>query len=737
MNGENSTELIVFTEALEVSPEKREAFLAQACFGDAALRHKVEELLAYHGDLGNFLEDAPSGLAGPSQPAPAVGEKPGDRIGPYKLLQQIGEGGCGAVFMAEQCEPVRRLVALKIIKPGMDSKTVIARFEAERQALALMDHPNIAKVFDAGANATGRPYFAMELVRGAKITDYCDQQSLSTPQRLELFIQVCAAVQHAHQKGIIHRDIKPSNILVSTSEDGKATPKVIDFGIAKAITGLQLTDKTVFTAFEMFIGTPAYMSPEQADLSSVDADTRTDIYSLGVLLYELLTGTTPFDTQELLRSGLDELRRVIRTEDPVRPSTRLSAMTAPDLTTLSQRRGSEPPRLIREMRGDLDWIVMKAMEKDRTRRYPTANSLAVDVEHFLKKETVAARPPSAVYKLRKLVLRNKLAFAAAAAIFLLLTVALAAAARLAVQGRRAMKMLDAERLESDADDLFRDNKRAEAFAALRQAIAIRRRYFNSEPPGAHALEYIISGITREPGKLGEAEGLLDEIVTPALWDRPECADVIAMRAEIYARDGKWAAAAPDAIAAAKLRADSPYRYHMLAPLLAATTNLSAYQEACSNIVARFAGTTDINVAHQMAKDCLILPQANVDLNAVAALSNVAVTKGKGHGPEYLYDACEALAQYRLGHYGDAVKWAQQSATVPFPYSQAEAYAVLAMARFKLGDLSAARKALDQCNQVVRAGLPHPGQEIGQDWRDWIVVHALQSEAGTLIKPAGL
>src|SRR5713226_8864611 len=268
----------------------------------------------------------------------------------------------------------------------MDTKSVIARFEAERQALALMNHPNIAKVFDAGATEAGRPYFVMELVRGVKITEYCNQHSLTTEDRLRLFVQVCQAVQHAHQRGIIHRDIKPSNILVTQSLEGVPMPMVIDFGVAKATTDQRLTDNTVFTAFEMLIGTPAYMSPEQATLSSVDVDTRTDIYSLGVLLYELLTGSTPFDTGELLKAGLDEVRRVIREQEPITPSMRLTRMTEADLTTVAQHRQSEPPRLIHAIRGDLDWIVMKAMEKDRTRRYKTANGLALDVQRFLADE---------------------------------------------------------------------------------------------------------------------------------------------------------------------------------------------------------------------------------------------------------------------------------------------------------------------------------------------------------------
>src|SRR5436190_768907 len=317
----------LFVRAREIPPEARQQFLAGACEGDHDLRRQVEELLLEQESVGTFLETPASSdplfLARAGSGEVAVTEKAGDRIGRYKLLEQIGEGGCGVVYMAEQEEPVRRRIALKVIKLGMDTKTVIARFEAERQALAMMDHPNIAKVLEAGATETGRPFFVMELVRGVKITDYCDEAKLSTGERLDLFIQVCSAIQHAHQKGIIHRDLKPSNILV-TVNDGVPVPKVIDFGIAKATTGQQLTDKTLFTAYEQFIGTPAYMSPEQAVMTSLDIDTRSDIYSLGVLLYELLTGKTPFDAKELLAAGLDEMRRTIREVEPVKPSTRLT-----------------------------------------------------------------------------------------------------------------------------------------------------------------------------------------------------------------------------------------------------------------------------------------------------------------------------------------------------------------------------------------------------------------------------
>ncbi len=434
-----SPEQAVFTEALQhAAPEARAAYLDGVCGTGTALRGRVEALLCAAKNAGDFLEQPAAGLSGDADLASLVSElseKPGDRIGRYKLLEKIGEGGCGVVYMAEQEEPVRRRVALKVIKLGMDSSSVIARFEAERQALALMDHPNIAKVFDGGATQTGRPYFVMELVRGVRITEFCDEARLSTRARLRLFVQVCQAVQHAHQKGVIHRDLKPSNILV-TVNDGAPVPKVIDFGIAKA-TGQRLTDKTLFTHFHAFIGTPAYMSPEQAEMSSVDIDTRSDIYSLGVLLYELLTGKTPFDGEELLRSGLDEMRRIIRETEPPRPSTRLTNLAAADLRRLKSRETTQEEigassrrlvhikELVNLLRGDLDWIVMKCLEKDRTRRYDTANALAADIQRHLTNEPVIARPPSAAYLFQKAFRRNKLMFTAVSAVVLALLFGLA------------------------------------------------------------------------------------------------------------------------------------------------------------------------------------------------------------------------------------------------------------------------------------------------------------------------
>ncbi len=436
-------EKALFEQALDLaSSAERLAFLHGACGEDGALLARVQALLQAHEADEGFLPEQPTG---PVSFVP-VSEKPGDRIGRYKLRERIGEGGCGVVYVAEQEEPVRRKVALKVIKLGMDTRNVVARFQAERQALALMDHPNIAQVHDAGATETGRPYFVMELVRGIKITDYCDQQRLSTRERLELFIKVCQAVQHAHQKGVIHRDLKPSNILV-TVNDGVPVPKVIDFGIAKATTG-RLTDLTVYTDLHQFIGTPAYMSPEQATMTSLDIDTRSDIYSLGVLLYELLTSHTPFDTKELMALDADALRRTIREKEPMRPSTRLSTMLEGELTTTAKQRASAPPGLIYQVRGDLDWIVMKCLEKDRTRRYETANGLARDIERHLDNEPVVARPPSALYRLQKAVQRNKAAFGTVVAIAAVLILGAVASMSEAIRATRAEHAAQTEAAKS-------------------------------------------------------------------------------------------------------------------------------------------------------------------------------------------------------------------------------------------------------------------------------------------------
>ena len=395
---------VILTEALEKETEtERKAYLDEVCRTDVNLRAEVESLLRSHDNAGEFLEESPFGPNITLDESP-LSEGPGTVIGRYKLLEKIGEGGMAVVYMAEQTEPIRRKIALKIIKLGMDTKSVIARFEAERQALAMMDHPNIARVLDAGATETGRPYFVMELVTGVSITEYCDKNNLSTKERLALFIQVCNAVQHAHQKSIIHRDIKPTNLMV-TLHDGVPVPKVIDFGIAKAINQ-KLTEKTLFTRYAHIIGTPAYMSPEQADLSDFDVDTRSDIYSLGVLLYELLTGTTPFSEEELRKAGYLEMQRIIREQEPTKPSTKLSTL-GDTLTDIAKYRACTPDLLTKAIRGDLDWIVMKTLEKVRDRRYDNASALALDVQRHLDNQPILARAPSTVYRLNRLLQRHR------------------------------------------------------------------------------------------------------------------------------------------------------------------------------------------------------------------------------------------------------------------------------------------------------------------------------------------
>ena len=401
----------IFAQALEItSAAERAAFLDRVCGHDQALRTEVEALLRAQersGDLLDLPENVPVTTDLPAR------EGRGTVIGPYKLLEPIGEGGMGTVWMAEQTDPIQRRVAVKVVKEGMDSRQVLARFEAERQALALMEHPHIAKVLDAGKTPSGRPYFVMELVKGKPITNYCDEKRLGVRERLVLFGDVCRAVQHAHQKGIIHRDLKPSNVLVAPY-DGKPVVKVIDFGVAKA-TGQRLTDKTLFTSFGALVGTPEYMSPEQAEVNNQDIDTRSDIYSLGVLLYELLTGSTPLTRKRIKEVALLEVLRVIREEEPPRPSTRLSE-SKDSLPSISAQRQTEPAKLTKLVRGELDWIVMKALEKDRNRRYETANGFALDVERYLADEPVLACPPSAWYRLRKLARRNRAVLATASVV---------------------------------------------------------------------------------------------------------------------------------------------------------------------------------------------------------------------------------------------------------------------------------------------------------------------------------
>jgi serine/threonine protein kinase/WD40 repeat protein len=460
MKTADQREEVLFAEVLKrPCGSAREAFLDVVCLGDLSLRARLEALIQAHERSDSSCNPELKSTDVQTLVLPPE-ECPETQIGHYKLLEKIGEGGFGVVYVAEQREPVKRRVALKIIKLGMDTRQVVARFEAERQALAMMDHPNIAKVLDAGATETGRPFFVMELVKGIPITHYCEQEKTDTTERLNLFIQICHAIQHAHQKGIIHRDIKPSNILV-TLHDGVPVPKVIDFGIAKA-TQAELTEKTVYTQFQQFIGTPAYMSPEQAEMSGLDIDTRADIYSLGVLLYELLTGCTPFDAKELMQSGLDEMRKIIRQREPVRPSTRLRQ-------TASLQASSAPlSNSTSTLSTDLDWIVMKCLEKDRTRRYETANGLAMDLDRHLHHEPVAARPPSATYRIQKFVQRNKVVVVAAGAVALVLVLGVLASAWQAVRATTEAARAD-QNAQQAALSAYQAEQARQKEAQLRQA----------------------------------------------------------------------------------------------------------------------------------------------------------------------------------------------------------------------------------------------------------------------------
>jgi serine/threonine protein kinase/Tfp pilus assembly protein PilF len=501
----------IFAEAVQRAVPEREAFLDAACGDDAALRGRLEALLGAHDHPDPFL-DALGPEVIPTTDRSDVGEQPGAVIGPYRLMEQIGEGGFGLVFVAEQTHPVRRKVALKVLKAGMDTRQVVARFEAERQALALMDHPNIARVFDGGHTgvgnrgsgvsqtgadsiqtpaacllgpAPGRPYFVMELVKGAPITQFCDETRLTPRQRLELFVDLCAAVQHAHQKGVIHRDLKPGNVLI-TSHDGTPVVKVIDFGVAKAI-GQPLTDKTIYTRLAQFVGTPLYMSPEQAGQSGLDVDTRSDIYSLGVMLYELLTGTTPFDQERFQTAGYDEVRRILLEEEPARPSTRISTL-GKAATTVSANRQTDPKRLRQLCRGEPDWIVMKCLEKDRNRRYETASALVQDIERYLRDEPVQACPPSVSYRLRKFVRRNRfgLALTGLVLFFLMLLGSGAGWAWRDRAARAAEQEIRLQRAVDRAESLQREGKRGEALAALGSARLLAR----EAGPARHVAERI-------------------------------------------------------------------------------------------------------------------------------------------------------------------------------------------------------------------------------------------------------
>ncbi|HTA31651.1 MAG TPA: serine/threonine-protein kinase [Candidatus Cybelea sp.] len=758
----------VFTTALDLPPDGRPAYLTEACKEDLPLRQKVEDLLRAHEAPVSFLPEQPASASIPSATFP-ITEKEGDFVGPYKLIEKIGEGGFGVVYVAEQVEPIRRRVAIKIIKLGMDTRQVVARFQAERQALAMMDHPNIAKVLDAGAMQSGRPYFVMELVEGVKITEFCNNAKLSVRQRLDLFIEICETVQHAHQKGIIHRDLKPSNILVSLQE-GRPVPKVIDFGIAKATQG-QLTDKTVLTGFEQFMGTPSYMSPEQAQLGGKDIDTRSDIYSLGVLLFELLTGRTPFDQEQLLQRGLDEVRRIIREQEPPRPSVALIAMPPAELIAMAANRQTERGKLIHSVRGDLDWIVMRCLEKERERRYETANGLAMDIQRHLAQEPVLASPPGTVYRLRKLVRRNKGTFVAVAAVTAALliggVVSVWQAVRATSAGRQAKVEAQENRLANELlgdsfvelarvsflngneqrvntildqinDRIERgnlaDQPEAKAYAdSIMGRIYLRLEDFEK----AKAMEEMALDLRRQSpvinkreladshlflaealqwsGDTGGAKTNYDAALKldPTVVERNPA--YLKQRGFLLAQHGQWEEAAKCFVQAINAKPNDYLNWYWLMPALIQSGRIADYKARCQEILRLFAKTEDASAAHAAVQSCLLLPSA-VDQNQLAdaaAWEMYSFKHRPGSDPSSWYQLTRALLDYRQGQFAQSLQTiglVRERLTYVFTKLErnlcdADACFVSAMAHFQLHESDEAKRQLQRGLEIVRTKVP--------------------------------
>jgi serine/threonine protein kinase len=736
MSAAKQIEDALFFTALHVTdPEQRQLLLDQACIDNPRLREVVEEMLAVQDDADRLIDRGltaialsaedfrglPDAVDFPSRPD----EQLGKRIGRYTILENLGEGGCGSVYLAEQEEPVKRLVALKVIKLGMDTRSVIARFDAERQALAMMDHPNIARVLDAGATETGRPYFVLELVRGTRITEFCDANRLDLRQRLELFILVCKALQHAHQKGVIHRDIKPSNVLVAM-HDGVPVPKVIDFGIAKAIEG-RLGEESLHTRHEQLLGTPAYMSPEQAALGGLDVDTRSDVYGLGVLLYELLAGRTPFDAKELASVAPEEMRRILSEREPQRPSALLRSLPVEDLQAAADARRTEPPKLLSQVKGDLDWIAMKAIEKDRARRYDTANGLAMDVQRFLANEAILARPPGRLYLLGKLVRRHAVFFAAGTIAMLALVAGLGASTLLYFKAKRA------EKRQSELREV--------AEGALANEAALRREAESREK----LTEAVI--LLRQGDYEGAAAALGEMEERPK---RPSLDGITALRflGEWLALQGRWREASERFLWLMEINKLDPWGPVTLdtqacGVVLVENGDAVIYRRFCEEAIAAHVSSDNGDAAGRVLKTCLLMPPDPVLWQKLQPLGQTVESwfGSLEAGGRTSWAAIPAsLWYYRGGDYDKVIEIAAR-VTGKAPGNNAlvpTIQAIHAMTLWQRGEAGDARAHLTKARDAVSRRFAEPmapGDHSRGMWYDWLFARIMVGEATLLIGEA--
>ena len=714
------TEEEIFQIAREIrSPAARSAYLEQACGTDAALRERALALLQIAEEEASFLERPPAACVETIERR-RITERAGDVVGQYKLREQIGEGGFGVVYVAEQERPVRRKVALKIIKPGMDTKDVIARFEAERQALALMDHPHVARVFDAGATETGRPYFVMELVQGVAITEFCDKNQLATHQRLALFADVCRAVQHAHQKGIIHRDLKPSNIMV-TLHDGMPVAKVIDFGVSKALSQ-QLTEKSIYTAYGQMIGTPSYMSPEQAEMSGLGIDTRSDIYSLGVLLYELLTSQTPLDANRLRSSAYDEILRIIREEEPPRPSLKISTL-GEQATVIAQQRHTDPKQLQRDLTGELDWIVMKCLEKDRSRRYETASGLAHDIQRYLRDEPVEACPPSPLYRLKKLAKKHRGLLTTAASFLAFLVLGIVVSSLLAAWALRSQLIAKAALAHAQKSLVGEQTARKKADDAVRQLESASQRLKTANQITSEGIQSLMRGnwsVAYE--QFNKAEEL-----------EPGLSTIYSHRGNLYTTLGLWDRAAEDydrrfhLASRASIQTCSEHtllRYYI--------GDEAGYRRACEELM-RQHGRSNLRVDRQtLMRARLLAPRPVGDPEELAREAEDMIADY--YVPTNL--ALGARAHLRAGHLEKAVARSREAnklgADLPFRGS----YCTLAMALHQLGEKAKAQEALAEAETAIEGWTKSmengPVGTMPVEWDLWISYQIHYREAKRLI-----